>query len=292
MLNKRFAVFVLTHGRAKTISTIDALLRQGYTGDYYVVIDNEDNDEQLYREKFGDHIIQFNKKEYADKLDSGDLDTDRRIGVLARNFIQDEAKRLGYKYHLQLDDDIISFLLRCERDGSLRAITTKNIDKAFDALLEYMDECDFTSLSLGSGQYCLGGVSSNNWKKGMIPKTMTTFFMRADKIRYFKFRMNDDITTSCLNNMVGDMYYTIMQFQQRNRYTQSESGGMTEIYRDNGTYRKSFYTVMAIPSASKISVEGVKNLRIHHNINFDNVVPRIISDKYRKKKEVHDERIS
>ena len=96
MESKDFAVFILTHGRAKSISTYRALRDGGYTGDTYIVIDNEDDQEELYREKFGDMVIQFDKRDYLEKTDLGDLDDDRRIGVFARNFIQDEAKRLGY----------------------------------------------------------------------------------------------------------------------------------------------------------------------------------------------------
>jgi hypothetical protein len=281
-MNKRFAVFVLSHGRIKTISTIDNIIRQGYTGDWFVVIDDEDSQEEEYINKFSEHIIKFNKKHYADIADLGDLDTDRRIGVLARNFIQDESKRLGYKYHLQLDDDITYFAFRFRKGNSLKNYLVKDLDSVFDAICDYMDECPFTSLSLGSGQYLFGGYTNNNYRKGMIPKTMTTFFMRADDIEYFKFRMNDDITTSALNNMIGKMYYTILSITQHNSDTQSQSGGMTEIYKENGTYRKSFYTVMALPSCSYIAVQGLKNLRMHHEIIYNNCVPKIISDKYKK----------
>ena len=105
MRNKSFAVFILSHGRANNIKTVNMLKRFHYTGDWYVVIDNEDDQEELYRNEFGDHIIQFDKRDYVSRIDLGDIDTDRRVGVFARNFIQDEAERLGYECHLQLDDD-------------------------------------------------------------------------------------------------------------------------------------------------------------------------------------------
>ena len=81
----------------------------------------------------------------------------------------------------------------------------------------------------------------------MIPRTMTTFLMREDDIQYFHMRMNDDITTSALNGMRGKLYYTYMPLMLSVDGTQKQAGGMTEIYVDNGTYRKSFYTVMCLP---------------------------------------------
>lgn len=171
---KRFAVFILSHGRANTISTFAALRRHGYTGDMFVVIDNEDDQEYIYRQKFGNAIIQFDKRDYVPKTDLGDLDDDRRIGVLARNFIQDKAQEMGYQYHLQLDDDISGFCFRYADGEKLKAIPINHIDSFLDAVLDYMDNAPFTSLSFGIGAYFIGGVNNKQWKHQMIPKTMTT----------------------------------------------------------------------------------------------------------------------
>ena len=140
MESKDFAVFILSHGRADTISTYKALRDGGYTGRTFVVIDNEDNQEDLYRQKFEDDIIQFDKRDYLEKTDLGDLDTDRRIGVFARNFIQDEAKRLGYKFHLQLDDDVHGFGYRFVQDGRLAEYRYYNMDSAIESALKVVKE--------------------------------------------------------------------------------------------------------------------------------------------------------
>lgn len=282
MDNKRFAVFILSHGRAKTISTYKALRAHGYTGPMYVVIDNEDDQEPLYREKFGKDIIQFDKRDYVALTDLGDLDDDRRIGVFARNFIQDKAQEMGYKYHLQLDDDINGFTWRTIRDGRLVCVMVQNIDAVLSAMLDYMDTTPFTSLSFGLAIYYVGGLSNSTWKKQMIPKTMTAFIMRASDKHYFHMRMNDDITTSALANMRGKMFYTYLPVRVDTVQTQSQEGGMTDIYRDNGTYRKSFYTVMAAPSCTKISQMGLHDMRVHHEIVWNNCAPKILDETYRK----------
>ena len=279
---KRFAVFILSHGRADTISTYDVMRKYGYTGDMYVVIDNEDDQEAKYRQKFGEAIIQFDKRDYVPITDLGDLDDDRRIGVFARNFIQDKAQEMGYQYHLQLDDDIHGFAVRYVINDKLACYTVRNMDVIIDAMLDYMDSVPFTSLSFGLPAYYMGGLNNNAWKKRMIPKTMTTFIMRADDKQYFHMRMNDDITTSALNNMRGKMYYSYLPCMVELDPTQVQKGGMTEIYQDNGTYRKSFYTVMALPSCTKISSMGVNDFRVHHEINWNCCVPKIINEKWRK----------
>lgn len=281
MMRKDFAVFILSHGRADTITTYKALRDGGYTGRTYVVIDNEDDQEDLYRQKFGDDIIQFDKRDYLEKTDLGDLDTDRRIGVFARNFIQDEAKRLGYKFHLQLDDDVHSFAYRFAQGKVLRALHCSHLDEVFSGMVEYMKETPITSLSFALSAYNMGGVDGSI-KEGMTRKTMTTFLMRADDIQYFHMRMNDDITTSLINGMRGKLYYSYLPIEVEVDKTQVKAGGMTDIYQKNGTYRKSFYSVMCCPSCVKVSAMGITDYRIHHTISWNNAVPKLLSERWCK----------
>lgn len=281
MESKDFAVFILSHGRADTISTYKALRDGGYTGRTYVVIDNEDDQEDLYRQKFGDDIIQFDKRDYLEKTDLGDLDTDRRIGVFARNFIQDEAKRLGYKFHLQLDDDVHGFTYRFAQGKVLRALHCSHLDEVFSGMVEYMKETPITSLSFALSAYNMGGVDGSI-KEGMTRKTMTTFLMRADDLQYFHMRMNDDITTSLINGMRGKLYYSYLPIEVEVDKTQVKAGGMTDIYQKNGTYRKSFYSVMCCPSCVKVSAMGITEYRIHHEISWNNAVPKLLSERWCK----------
>lgn len=279
---KRFAVFILTHGRANTIMTHDFLRRCGYTGDIWIVIDNEDDQEDLYRAKFGDSVIQFDKRDYVPITDMGDLDEGRKVGVFARNFIQDKAKEMGYAYHLQLDDDISSVSYRWIDDKEkLRSTSCKRLDGVFEGFVEFMDATPVTALSFGHPAYYVGG-NIKKFLRGMIPKTMTTFMMRADDVRYFHMRMNDDITTSALNGMRGHMYFTYLPLMISTELTQKASGGMTEAYKDSGTYRKSFYSVMAMPSCAKIYHIGVVEDRIHHEIIWNNCTPKLLSERWKK----------
>ena len=62
--------------------------------------------------------------------------------------------------------------------------------------------------------------------------------------------------------------------------SQSNSGGMTELYLDSGTYVKSFYTIMVAPSCVTIAPMGVKNRRLHHRIDWGKAVPMIISESF------------
>ena len=57
---------------------------------------------------------------------------------------------------------------------------------------------------------------------------------------------------------------------------------MSDVYLDAGTYLKSFYTVMVAPSCVVVAMMGDKHMRMHHKINWECAVPKILNQKYRK----------
>ena len=58
---------------------------------------------------------------------------------------------------------------------------------------------------------------------------------------------------------------------------------MSNVYLDSGTYLKSFYSVIGMPSAVKIAEMGDKNKRIHHNVEWEYCVPMILNEMHKKK---------
>ena len=50
-MNNDFCIFILTHGRPDNLITLNTLKQCGYTGNYYLVIDNEDKRANEYFEK-------------------------------------------------------------------------------------------------------------------------------------------------------------------------------------------------------------------------------------------------
>ena len=73
------------------------------------------------------------------------------------------------------------------------------------------------------------------------------------------------------------------------KQSQSVSGGMTEVYQDSGTYLKSFYSVMSMPSCVKVAMMGDKHMRIHHNVSWQHCVPKILNERWKKNAEHHSE---
>ena len=104
-------IFILSHGRANNIYTLKALKKHGYTGKVIFVIDNEDKTSESYYDNFED-VEMFDKLEISKTFDEADNFKDRRSIVYARNACFDIAKKRGYKYFIQMDDDYTGFNYR------------------------------------------------------------------------------------------------------------------------------------------------------------------------------------
>lgn len=112
---------------------------------------------------------------------------------------------------------------------------------------------------------------------------MNTFFCDVEKPFKFIGRINEDVNTYTRLGSVGWLGLTITDGQINQKQTQANKGGMSNVYLDSGTYLKSFYSVIGMPSAVKISEMGDKNKRIHHNVEWERCVPMILNEMYKKK---------
>ena len=281
---KDFAAFILSHGRANNVITYDTLRKTGYTGDIYIIIDNEDKTAKEYYDKFGDKVVMFDKKKIAKTFDEADNFNDRRAIVYARNACFDIAKDLGIKYFIQLDDDYTTFRFAANDKGeyitSNTAIT--KLDKIFEAMLNFYKSTNIHSIAMAQGGDFIGGENSRVFKEKLARKCMNSFICSTDRPFQFVGRINEDVNNYTHKGSLGYLFFTIATVRLEQKQTQSNEGGMTDIYLDNGTYIKSFYSIIFQPSAVTISLMGNKNNRLHHRVNWNATTPVILDEKYKK----------
>ena len=281
--NKKFCVFILTYGRPSNILTLKSLSKQGYTGKIYLVCSDDDKKLKEYQKNYN-NIIVFSKKDYKEKFDIGDNFNDDRVVVYARNAIYDIAKELKIKYFIVLDDDYTQF--RYTQDQNYKYLTKSrfinNLDKMFNKLLSYYINTNAKTLCIAQGGDFIGGEGSALWKKKLARKAMNFFVCSVDRPFNFIGRINEDVNTYVRQGTLGDIFLTIVNLRLEQLDTQSNKGGLTEFYLDGGTYVKSFYTVLFSPSCTHINLMGNKNKRLHHRISWNNAVPKIIEEKYKK----------
>ena len=98
-------------------------------------------------------------------------------------------------------------------------------------------------------------------------------------------RNNEDGNTYTTLGSRGPIFLHIPHVALNKKQTLANKGGMTDICLSQGTYVKSFYTVMMMPSSVKVGLMGnsSETKRLHHVINWNNTVPKIISQELKKK---------
>lgn len=278
-----FAAFILTHGRPDNVYTFDTLRKHGYTGKIFIIIDNEDNTANQYINKFGnENVIIFDKLEISKTFDEADNFENRKTIIYARNACFKIAEDLNIKYFIQLDDDYTEFYFRLFINKAI-VKPIINLDLIFDNFIKYYKSINAKSICFSQGGDYIGGLDNGKeMYRFSKRKAMNTFICSTD--RQFKFlgRINEDVNTYTYYQSIGNLFLTIPFCSIKQKQTQKTSGGMTEIYLLSGTYIKSFYSIIFQPSAVKIKIMNASHKRIHHSINWNNSVPCIISDKYKK----------
>lgn len=279
-----FVVFILSHGRPDKIDTYQSLMKSGYTGKVYIVIDNEDKTAARYYDLYGDKVIMFDKAAIAETFDEGDNFQDRRAVIYARNACFEIAKNMGVKYFMELDDDYIDF--RYKTDQNFNSIHKKdiiNLDDAIISLLKFYQAITAKSIAIAQGGDFIGGIENGIDKSiNQRRKCMNTFICSTERPFKFVGRINEDVNTYTWYQSQGNLFITFPLIAIQQRGTQKNSGGMTELYLDSGTYIKSFYTVMYQPSSVRVGIMTSNHPRLHHKVYWDYTVPKILEEKYRK----------
>ncbi len=280
-----FCAFILTHGRPDNVITLHSIRKHGYTGKIYLVVDDQDKTLPQYQEKYGDQVLVFSKEEISTTFDEGDNFDDRRVIVYARNACFKLAEQVGCKYFIQLDDDYTQLRYRFTDEGFYKNRGIKNLDAIWRYMLDYYKAIPALSIAMSQGGDFIGGSQGYNAKSIKTRrKAMNSFICSTERPFKFIGRINEDVNTYTTLAHTGALFLTILAVDLNQKETQSNAGGMTDIYQDGGTYRKSFYSVMYSPSSVKITLMGntAEGKRIHHRVKWKNAAPMIINSQYQR----------
>ena len=282
-MREDFCVFILTHGRPNRVHTHNTLLKAGYTGKIYIVIDDEDKTADEYRKQFGNKVIQFCKRDVAEWTDDGDNFGIRGV-VYARNVCWELARSVGVNLFIVLDDDYVHFNIRFKSNGeTCTGMIHRHMDDVLNAMLEFYEAIPAASIAMSQGGDWIGGGTPD--KRRLSRKAMNTFICSTERPFKFYGHINEDVNAYVTEGRKGVLFFTVMQAFVNQPNTQLNSGGLTEFYLDVGTYVKSFYSVMYAPSCVKIGQIGDPrdpHYRIHHKINWHKAVPKILGEQHKK----------
>lgn len=280
-----FAMFILSNGRPHNVKTINTLKKVGYTGKYYVIVDDLDPTLQEYKNLYGDKVIVFNKKRYMGMCDTIDNFNEEKAVVYGRNACFDIAEELGLEYFMELDDDYVEFAFRFsdEDEKTLYNRIGKELDTTIMELINYFESTNALSIAFGQAGDYIGGTSKTSlYGKKMLFKCMNSFLCKTENRFIFKGTLNDDVNTVLYYGNQGKYFLTLNFVSIKQSITQSLDGGLTYLYDKYGTYVKSFYSIIIRPDCTKIRLMGKNDFRIHHMVDWNKALPKMISEEYKK----------
>lgn len=255
MRHNGFVAFILTHGRPDRVLTYEKLRKHGYTGKIYIVCDDEDKTLPEYRKRFGDVLV-FSKSEIAKTFDEGDNFGDRRAIIYARNACFELARRRRPRPRRGIRHAARLFQFRSNADPCNR--TRRRLYRRRKG-----DEIQRRNTADAQGHELVH-----------LLRRPTVSIHRPYQRRRQYLRP--------AGVAGGGVFLSILQIGLDQLETQSNSGGMTELYLDAGTYVKSFYTVMYCPSCVVVSAMGTAHRRLHHHIKWRYAVPKILHESVKK----------
>ena len=278
-----FAVFILTHGRADNMKTVDTLYKCGYTGKYYLIVDNEDSQLDLYIRNFGkEHVVVFDKLKKSKECDTLDIQEKRNIVLFARNSCHEIAKDLGITYFLELDDDYTEFRKRFWDGEKLSSYYVLDLNSICNEMIDFLETSGSLTVAFSQTGDYIGGTGCKVFKEKLIRKAMNSFFCKVDRPFQFMGRINEDVNAYCSIGKRGGLFFTVADISLNQCDTQQSKGGLTDSYLEQGTYVKSFYTVLDNPSFVRVAEMGCGHKRLHHQVDWEHGVPKIISDRFKK----------
>ena len=274
-----FAVFILTHGRANQQKTLETLKKCGYTGRLYLVIDDEDAQGPEYYRRYRGQVIEFSKKEIEKTFDTMSNAKEYRSVVYARNASYGLAKERGIRFILMLDDDITNLTFRVVRDNKLKGFGVHNIDRLFADMVEYMETANVSMLGFSQAGAFIGGASSQKYQDGCQRVLSQAMLVDVENPVVFRGIFNEDLHVSLDAGLAGKTALATMLVSITSPKRTTNKGGLHDLYVENSSYARDFYTVLAHPSVANItSNKQETTLRITRN----GIAPMILNESFKK----------
>ena len=243
------AIFILSNGRPDKVKTYD-YLKESFSGDVYILCDDQDETLPAYKDKFGSKVIVFNKDEWVKKSDPMDNFNSKKSVLYARNAVFEIAAAMGYRYLVMADDDIKDLQFRYEQDGKLLAKPVSNLDKVVGYIVQLMNDTAISYFSFGTDKNFIGGVQNKNFQKKVIDKVYNFIICKSGQQHSYKGIMNEDEIHNVISLSTGVLLKSLTAIQiVMEPVGKGETGGNSETYKENGyySYTRNFYPIIACP---------------------------------------------
>lgn len=279
-MDKLNTIYIISKDRPQCKSA-KTLIQMEYPMDWFIVIGSDDKYIEEYKKNFGeDKIIIFDMEEQlkiTDTLDNFGFENMAHGASPVRNVVQKISYERGEIRHWQIDDDFIRFDIRVPSNHFKRTkFNGKLLYKYLNKLSSFAESIGMANIGIAQGAETF---PENTFRFSPRVFGVHNLPSEPDKFNTWRGRLNDDLINALevYNNGNFEMLFYFLGFETER--TQQESGGLTDIYKEQGTIRKTAYAIMINPLSVKLKIQYG---RYHHIVNWRNVTPKIINEKWRK----------
>lgn len=273
-----YAVFIISHKRPE-VETLQTLKATGYTGEYFIVIDDKDTSIEEYKSRYKDRVVIFSKEEMLKETDTIDNYQILNAAVYAMNYCIKYSREKGYKYIAIFDDDTTNIRMRYEKEGKLKVCDISDLNKVLELYISFLEKSNFLCVSFLPAARLFGGINSEIWKKREYNNVANIFIIPTNS-PYFKGSLYQDLTYSALNNYRGQLVKALLPVVYYQKPPENNlNGGLSETYTKYSKYTSIFHTVIACPSAVHIKASKDDIQIIAHK---DAYVPKILGETWKK----------
>lgn len=276
-----YAVFIISHKRPE-VETLKALEKSGYTGDYFIVIDDADPTIEEYKSRYGKHVLVFSKEEIWQDTDTIDNAKILTSATYARNYCIKAARNKGYEFFVNLDDDINRFAFRYIEGDKLAIKSVKNIGKVFEEYIKYMKSASLTCTAFILAGRLMGGIQSPLVKSCFYSRPTNCLIMRSST-PLFKSTVCEDVIYALDNNEKGLLTYGLMPIviYAGKPCTGNSGGGMAEYYATQKEYTQFFHIKVIKPTAVSLRMCSSGKVKVRFDEKY--FLPKILNEEWKKK---------
>lgn len=273
-------IYIISKGRPQC-KTAETLQNINYEGDWFIVCGNNDETLPEYIKKWGeDKVLVFDWYEEIKKTDVMDNFGFEKMpsgAAPVRNAVFDFSRARGERRHWQMDDDFFNFSLVNVEMTNNKRIDGHLLHKWLKRIAQYAENAKLSNIGIAL-------------REEVYPSDAKTFTQRVygthnmsndpEITPRWKGRFNDDTIHGITVHRLGkgkEMNLKFISVDTPN--TQQDDGGLTEMYKELGTVRKTAYLILIAPNATKLVIHKG---RYHHRVDWSKLVVKTISEKWKK----------
>ena len=273
-------IYIISKGRPQCQTAV-TLTKINYPGQWFIVCGNNDETLPEYKKKWGeDRVLVFDwyqQIKETDTLDNFGFDSMPSGAVPVRNATIDISRSRGERRHWQFDDDYNGFSLTNANLIKKKRLEGEELQWWMCRIAKFADNCGLPNCG-----FSLGTIESapDNAKK-LGTRVFNAHNQSSTGLATrWRSRLNDDLMNAIETHRLGQKTeYSFHFLALTMPPSQQEAGGLSDIYRDEGTVRKSAYPILLAPNAAKLVI---KFGRYHHAVNWKKIRAKVISEKWQK----------